>query len=310
MCGAHATVRGFLGELVAKSPDAFDVIVDMEAGLEHLSRGTGKHVSRFLAVVEPYYRSMETARRVADLAAELGAQFGWDGLLHARGRLVNAAKAAGLQAWDVPHIDLKRPDDLGDETRKILALGFGCKTAIHPQQISIIHAAFAPSPAEREALRRGLGSGSGNASLEMLPTLSEVEAIGGGRRSLPPSPSNVPALPNAPTLSKMPTSVNVGVVGAIGEGSMRNGGVGGSIKQHQQQASSGLGWLASFPRMRKEKLSPWEDEVVRTSSSGKAVDRGQVGLNGIIGMPVNIRESWDKKRSDGNEGEGDRRMMG
>ena len=72
MCGAHATVRGFLGELVAKSADTFDVVVDMEAGLEHLSRGTGKHVSRFLAVVEPYYRSMETARRVVDLAAELG----------------------------------------------------------------------------------------------------------------------------------------------------------------------------------------------------------------------------------------------
>ena len=72
MCGAHATVRGFLGELVAKSPDAYDIVVDMEAGLEHLSRGTGKHVSRFLAVVEPYFRSMETARRVADLAAELG----------------------------------------------------------------------------------------------------------------------------------------------------------------------------------------------------------------------------------------------
>ena len=72
MCGAHATVRGFLGELVAKSPDAYDIVVDMEAGLEHLSRGTGKHVSRFLAVVEPYYRSMETARRVTDLAGELG----------------------------------------------------------------------------------------------------------------------------------------------------------------------------------------------------------------------------------------------
>ena len=72
MCGAHATVRGFLGELVAKSPDRFDIVVDMEAGLEHLSRGTGKHVSRFLAVVEPYYRSMETARRVAELATELG----------------------------------------------------------------------------------------------------------------------------------------------------------------------------------------------------------------------------------------------
>lgn len=72
MCGAHATVRGFLGELIARAPDAYDVVVDMEAGLEHLSRGTGKHVSRFLTVVEPYYRSMETARRIAELAEELG----------------------------------------------------------------------------------------------------------------------------------------------------------------------------------------------------------------------------------------------
>jgi len=72
MCGAHATVRGLLGELVMNSANDRDIIVDMEAGLEHLSRGTGKHVSRFLAVVEPYYRSMETARRIVELAAELG----------------------------------------------------------------------------------------------------------------------------------------------------------------------------------------------------------------------------------------------
>jgi CO dehydrogenase maturation factor len=72
MCGAHATVRGFLGELVGPARSAADILVDMEAGLEHLSRGTGRHVSRFLAVVEPYYRSMETARRVAALASELG----------------------------------------------------------------------------------------------------------------------------------------------------------------------------------------------------------------------------------------------
>jgi len=44
----------------------------MEAGLEHLSRGTGKHLSRFVAVLEPYYRSMETVRRIATLATELG----------------------------------------------------------------------------------------------------------------------------------------------------------------------------------------------------------------------------------------------
>ncbi|HVT41183.1 MAG TPA: hypothetical protein VHE78_19255 [Gemmatimonadaceae bacterium] len=48
------------------------MIVDMEAGLEHLSRGTGRHVSRLVAVLEPYYRSMETARNVVKLAVELG----------------------------------------------------------------------------------------------------------------------------------------------------------------------------------------------------------------------------------------------
>lgn len=72
MCGAHATVRGLLGELVANPKTERDIVVDMEAGLEHLSRGTGRHVSRFLTVVEPYFRSMETARRVSELAAEVG----------------------------------------------------------------------------------------------------------------------------------------------------------------------------------------------------------------------------------------------
>ena len=72
MCSAHATVRGVLGELVGNAADERDIIVDMEAGLEHLSRGTGRHLSRFVAVLEPYYRSMETARRVALLAGEMG----------------------------------------------------------------------------------------------------------------------------------------------------------------------------------------------------------------------------------------------
>jgi CO dehydrogenase maturation factor len=72
MCGAHATVRGFLGEIVARAESDRHIIVDMEAGLEHLSRGTGRHVSRLVAVLEPYYRSMETARNVAALASELG----------------------------------------------------------------------------------------------------------------------------------------------------------------------------------------------------------------------------------------------
>ena len=103
----------------------------------------------------------------ADLSAELDAQFNWEGLLSARGRLVNAAKSAGLQAWDVPNVDLSSDEGLATETRKALALGFGCKTAIHPQQIKTIHGAFTPSPSEIEwatvllqAVPEGQGSGA------------------------------------------------------------------------------------------------------------------------------------------------------
>ena len=47
-------------------------VVDMEAGLEHLSRGTVRHVDTLLTVIEPYFKSMETAARMTDLGRELG----------------------------------------------------------------------------------------------------------------------------------------------------------------------------------------------------------------------------------------------
>ena len=47
-------------------------IVDMEAGLEHLSRGTARHVDTLLVILEPYYKALETARRAAQLGRELG----------------------------------------------------------------------------------------------------------------------------------------------------------------------------------------------------------------------------------------------
>ncbi len=43
----------------------------MEASPEHLSRGTVRHVDAVALVAEPYYRSLETVRRMAALVAEL-----------------------------------------------------------------------------------------------------------------------------------------------------------------------------------------------------------------------------------------------
>ena len=70
MCRAHATVRGLLAELVGGAQDV--AVADMEAGLENFSRGTPRHADAVLTVLEPYYRSLETGARVADLARELG----------------------------------------------------------------------------------------------------------------------------------------------------------------------------------------------------------------------------------------------
>jgi CO dehydrogenase maturation factor len=47
-------------------------IVDLEAGLEHLSRGTARHVDTLLVIGEPYFKSLETASRSFALARDLG----------------------------------------------------------------------------------------------------------------------------------------------------------------------------------------------------------------------------------------------
>jgi CO dehydrogenase maturation factor len=48
------------------------VVMDMEAGLEHLGRGTARAVDKMIVVVEPGRRSIETARHIKGLSGELG----------------------------------------------------------------------------------------------------------------------------------------------------------------------------------------------------------------------------------------------
>jgi len=47
-------------------------ILDTEASPEHLSRGTARYADGLFAVVEPYFKSLETGRRMAVLAQDLG----------------------------------------------------------------------------------------------------------------------------------------------------------------------------------------------------------------------------------------------
>ena len=65
-----------MGELPSQRPE--DVtILDMEASIEHLTRGTVRNVDALLVVAEPYYRSLETTGRIVPLARELGLERVW-----------------------------------------------------------------------------------------------------------------------------------------------------------------------------------------------------------------------------------------
>jgi len=77
---------------------------------------------------------------------------------YARTRLVNAARAAGVQAIDSVYGDVSDMDGLkrwGENSRALGFEGMGC---IHPAQIPVIHAAFAPSSAEIERAQRIVGA--------------------------------------------------------------------------------------------------------------------------------------------------------
>lgn len=71
-CPEHVFLRRLLKHLIAERDEV--IIVDMEAGIEHLTRGTAEAVDAFIVVVEPGQRSVQTALTVKELAKGLGVQ--------------------------------------------------------------------------------------------------------------------------------------------------------------------------------------------------------------------------------------------
>lgn len=69
-CPENVFLRRLLKHLIIDRNEI--VIVDMEAGIEHLTRGTAEAVDAFIVVVEPGQRSIQTANIVRDMAKTLG----------------------------------------------------------------------------------------------------------------------------------------------------------------------------------------------------------------------------------------------
>lgn len=69
-CPENAFLRAILRHAIFKEKDV--LILDMEAGIEHLGRGTARGVDLLIAVVEPGSRAIETLERIRKLAEDIG----------------------------------------------------------------------------------------------------------------------------------------------------------------------------------------------------------------------------------------------
>ncbi len=71
-CPENVLLKGLLHHILVRRDEM--VIIDMEAGLEHLTRGSTKYVDAFIIVVEPGQRSIATAQQIRRLAQDLRVQ--------------------------------------------------------------------------------------------------------------------------------------------------------------------------------------------------------------------------------------------
>jgi len=69
-CPENAFLKAMVSNLILRREEV--VIMDMEAGIEHLGRATAKGVDELVVVVEPGLRSIETAHRIRELAQGIG----------------------------------------------------------------------------------------------------------------------------------------------------------------------------------------------------------------------------------------------
>lgn len=91
-----------------------------------------------------------------DYTADLGTQRTDEGResFWARCQVVNAARAAGVQAIDSVYSDIADMDALRASVLEAKGLGFEGKGCIHPRQIRVIHEAFAPTADELDKATR------------------------------------------------------------------------------------------------------------------------------------------------------------
>ena len=123
------------------------IIIEMNAGLEavfDIARSSPRIDALFFGGV--------------DMAADLRCKNAWEPLLYARSRVVHAAASIGVDAVDVPYLDLEDLEGMKIAAQQAKDLGFSGKGAIHPKQIADLNGVFTPSAEELARARKVLAA--------------------------------------------------------------------------------------------------------------------------------------------------------
>ena len=114
-------------------PTRLHIIIETNAGLE---------AAQDIAVASPRIDALFFGG--IDMAADLRCKSAWEPLLYARSRVVHAAASVGIDAIDVPFLDLDDLEGMARDARLARDLGFSGKGSIHPKQIPILNGVFTP----------------------------------------------------------------------------------------------------------------------------------------------------------------------
>lgn len=93
MCAPNAVIRALLRHLIVERNEA--VVLDLEAGVEHIGRGTAKQVDALLIVADSNLKSLETAKHIHDLATAAGMKQ----LYLVGNRVINDAQKQAITAY-------------------------------------------------------------------------------------------------------------------------------------------------------------------------------------------------------------------
>ncbi|MDG2915760.1 citrate (pro-3S)-lyase subunit beta [Bisgaard Taxon 10/6] len=201
----NAVVRAGVDVVRMPKTETAKDVADMDAAITEIEKACGREVgsTKMLAAIESPLgitqanqiataskRLIGIALGAEDYVRNLKTERSPEGieLLFARCSILQAARAAGIQAFDTVYSNANNEEGFLAEAALIKQLGFDGKSLVNPRQIELLHNLFAPTQkdveqaqkiidAAEEAKRNGLGVVSLNGKMIDAPIIDRAELV-------------------------------------------------------------------------------------------------------------------------------------